>query len=110
LPKLEVPRARHESASAQAERHLYLALLGALEAGLVRTMEDTVTVLRQASAPLGPVGDEWLRIQERLLGGNEPLYRTRFLGQWIGDVVASCGPPLGVRTGLRWGCDARAAR
>jgi hypothetical protein len=33
LPKLETPPARSESASAQAERMLYLALLGALEAG-----------------------------------------------------------------------------
>jgi hypothetical protein len=69
LPKLEGPGARPESASAQAERLLYLALLGALEAGLVRTMEDTVTVLRHASQPLGPMGDEWLKLQERLLRG-----------------------------------------
>jgi hypothetical protein len=67
LPKLEVPRVRSESASAQAERHLYLALLGALEAGLVRTMEDALTILRQASKPLGPMGDDWLQLQERLL-------------------------------------------
>jgi hypothetical protein len=38
-------------------------LLGAIEAGLVRTMEDASTVLRHASQPLGPVGDEWLRLQ-----------------------------------------------
>jgi hypothetical protein len=56
LPKLEVPVSRSESASAQAERLLYLALLGALEAGLVRTMEDVVTVLRQASRPAGADG------------------------------------------------------
>jgi hypothetical protein len=43
LPKLEVPSTRSESASAQAERHLYLTLLGAIEAGLVRTMEEAVT-------------------------------------------------------------------
>jgi hypothetical protein len=60
LPKLEVPGARPESASAQSERLLYLALLGALEAGLVRTIEDAVTVLKQASAPLGPIRAEWL--------------------------------------------------
>jgi hypothetical protein len=51
----------------QAERHLYLALLGALEAGLVRTMEDAVTVLKRARAPLGPMGAEWLEAQEREL-------------------------------------------
>jgi hypothetical protein len=39
LPKLELPREMSESASAHAERLLYLALLGAIEAGLVRTME-----------------------------------------------------------------------
>jgi hypothetical protein len=42
--------------SAQAERLLYFALVGALEAGLVRTAEDALTVLRQASQPLGPMG------------------------------------------------------
>jgi hypothetical protein len=69
LPKLEMPCVRSESASAQAERHFYLALLGAIEAGLVRTMEDAVTVLRQASQPLWLMGDEWLKLQERLLRG-----------------------------------------
>jgi hypothetical protein len=69
LPKLEMPPARPESASAQVERVLYVALLGAIEAGLVRTMEDAVTVLRQASKPLGPMGDDWLKLQERLLRG-----------------------------------------
>jgi hypothetical protein len=68
LPKLEMPPARPESASVQAERVLYVALLSAIAAGLVRTMEDEVTVLRQASRPLGPVGDEWLKLQERLFG------------------------------------------
>jgi hypothetical protein len=43
--QLEEPRGRSESASAQTERILYLALLNALEAGLVRTMEDAVRVL-----------------------------------------------------------------
>ena len=57
-----------ESVSAQAERLLYFALVGALEAGLVRTAEDALTVLRQASAPLGPMGAAWLAQQERRLG------------------------------------------
>jgi hypothetical protein len=43
----------------------YFALVGALEAGLVRTAEDGLTVLRQASQPLGPIGAEWLARQER---------------------------------------------
>jgi hypothetical protein len=54
-----------EPVSAQAERLLYFALVGALEAGLVRTAEDALTVLRQASQPLGPMGAEWLQRQER---------------------------------------------
>jgi hypothetical protein len=44
---------------------LYLALLGAIEAGLVSTMEDAVTVLRQATQPLGPMGVQWLEAEER---------------------------------------------
>jgi hypothetical protein len=64
-----MPPARPESASVQAARVLYVALLGAIEAGLVRTMEDAVTVLRQASKPLGLMGDDWLKLQERLLRG-----------------------------------------
>jgi hypothetical protein len=56
-----------ETPGAQAERHLYLALLGALEAGLVRTVADALAVLRRASRPLGPMGAEWLEAQERQL-------------------------------------------
>jgi hypothetical protein len=64
LPALAPPVAA-ETPDAQAERHLYLALLGALEAGLVRTVEDALAVLRHASRPLGPTGAEWLETQER---------------------------------------------
>ena len=39
--------------------------MGAIEAGLVRTAEDALTVLRHASQPLGPMGAEWLKRQER---------------------------------------------
>src|SRR5262245_49111981 len=49
-----------ETPSAEAERLPYYALTGAIEAGLVRTAENALTVLRQASAPLGPMGAEWL--------------------------------------------------
>jgi hypothetical protein len=73
LRKLETPRGAPESASAQAERLLYLALLGAIEAGLVHTMEDTVTVLRQASQPLGPMGDDWFRQSTE----GQPVVRPR---------------------------------
>jgi hypothetical protein len=67
VPPLEAAGADPKSVSAQAERLLYYALVGALEAGLVRTAEDTLTVLRQASQPLGPMGVEWLAQQERRL-------------------------------------------
>ena len=56
VPQLEQAGAEPEPVSAQAERLLYYALVGALEAGLVRTAEDALTVLRRASQPLGPMG------------------------------------------------------
>jgi hypothetical protein len=68
LPALGESREGRESPSARAERRVYFALLGALEAGLVRTMEDAMTVLRQASAPLGPMGEGWLKTQEARFG------------------------------------------
>jgi hypothetical protein len=43
VPELTPPAAA-ETPGAQAERHLYLALLGALEAGLVRTVSDALAV------------------------------------------------------------------
>ena len=60
VPQLETAPTDPESVSAQAKRLLCFALVGALEAGLVRTAEDALTVLRQASQPLGPMGAEWL--------------------------------------------------
>jgi len=65
VPQLEATRTDPEPVSAQAKRLLDYALVGALEAGLVRTAEDVLTVLRQASQPLGPMGAEWLERQER---------------------------------------------
>jgi hypothetical protein len=56
VPQLEAAGTDPETVSAQAERLLYYALVGATEEGLVRTAADTLTVLRQASAPLGPMG------------------------------------------------------
>jgi hypothetical protein len=67
LPELTAPPNQPETPSAQAERHLYLALLGALEVGLVRTVEDSLAVLHHASQPLGPMGAEWLEAQKREL-------------------------------------------
>ena len=56
VPHLEAAPTDPEPVSAQVERLLYYALVGALEAGLVRTAEDALIVLRQASQPLGPMG------------------------------------------------------
>jgi hypothetical protein len=64
-PQFESAPTDPESVSAEAERLLYYSLVGALEAGLVRTAEDALTVLRQASQRLGPMGAEWLKRQER---------------------------------------------
>ena len=66
-----VPQLEHgpdgESRSGEAERLLYYALVGAIEEGLGRTAEDALKVLRHASQPLGPMGAEWLKRQEREL-------------------------------------------
>jgi hypothetical protein len=59
VPQLEASPTDPEPVSVQAERLLYYALVGALEAGLVRTAENALTVLRQASQPLGPMGGEF---------------------------------------------------
>jgi hypothetical protein len=59
---LRVPRS-----SAEAERILYVTLMSAIDAGLIRTMEDALKVLRHASQPLGPMGAEWLERQARAL-------------------------------------------
>jgi hypothetical protein len=52
-------------AASTSSHQPYFALVGALEAGLVRTAEDTLIVLRQESQPLGPMSAEWLKRQER---------------------------------------------
>jgi len=43
VPELEAASTDPEPVSAQAERLLYYALVGAIEAGLVRTAEDALT-------------------------------------------------------------------
>ena len=63
LRALERPTERGESSSAKAERILYFTLISAIDAGLLRTMEDALTVMRHASQPLGPMGAEWLERQ-----------------------------------------------
>ena len=69
---LEKPRQRNESASDEAHRVLYFGRrTSAIEAGLVRTMEDVLSVLRQASQPLAPMGAEWLERQARAFKGED---------------------------------------
>jgi hypothetical protein len=65
LRALEHPNESGESSSAEAERILYFTLMSAIDAGLIRTMGDAVTVLRHARQPLGPMGAEWLARQEQ---------------------------------------------
>jgi hypothetical protein len=65
LRELKPGQPRQESPSAEVEHLMYYALAGAMEEGLVQTAEHVLTVLRQAHAPLGPMGEEWLRRQER---------------------------------------------
>jgi hypothetical protein len=67
LRALESPNEPSESSSAEAERILYFTLMSAIDAGLNRTMEDALTVLRHASQPQGPMGAEWLERQARAL-------------------------------------------
>ena len=49
LRALEHPSRRGESSSAEAERILYFILMSAIDAGLVKAMEDTLQILRHAS-------------------------------------------------------------
>jgi hypothetical protein len=41
--------------------------MSAIDGGLIRTMEDPLRVLRNASQPLGPMGAEWLERQARAM-------------------------------------------
>jgi hypothetical protein len=59
LHALEHPPKTGESSSADAERLLYFTLMSAIDAGLIRTMEDALRVMRHAGQPLGPMGAEW---------------------------------------------------
>ena len=65
--QLQRPPQPNESASAEVHRLLYFALAGAIEAGLLRTMEDVLSVLHHAIQPLGPMGAQWLERQAQVL-------------------------------------------
>jgi hypothetical protein len=56
-----------ESQAAAAERLSYGVLVAALEEGLVTTLQHAVDVLKRFRAAAGPLGEEWLREQERTL-------------------------------------------
>ena len=71
LRALEQPAKRGESQSGKTERIVYVRLLTAIDDGLIRTMEDALRVLRHASQPVGPIGEEWSERQARLLKGHE---------------------------------------
>ena len=45
--------------------------MSAIDAGLIKTMEDALKVLSHASQPLGPMGAEWLERQARALKGDD---------------------------------------
>jgi hypothetical protein len=62
----------HEPQAVAAERIAYGVLVGALEEGLVTTLQHAMDVLRRFSTPTGALGEEWLREQERKLGASEP--------------------------------------
>jgi hypothetical protein len=62
-----MPPKTRESSSDEAERILYFTLMSAIDAGLIRTMEDALKVMRHASQPLGPMGAEWLERQARAM-------------------------------------------
>ena len=64
---LEHPPKAGESSSAVAQRILYYTLMSALDAGLIKAMEDALQVLRHASQPLGLMGAEWLERQARAI-------------------------------------------
>jgi hypothetical protein len=71
LRSLEYPTKPGKSGGAEAERLLCFTLMSAIDAGLIRTMEDALRILRQASQSLGPMGAEWLERQERALKGED---------------------------------------
>lgn len=58
---------RQEPAASAAERLAYFGVVAGLEEGLVRAAEHAIKVLEEARQPLGLVGEEWLRQQERTI-------------------------------------------
>jgi hypothetical protein len=65
LRALEHPGEAGESSSAEAERILYYTLMSAIDAGLIRTMEDARPASRELAAWAD--GRWWLQRQARAL-------------------------------------------
>jgi hypothetical protein len=70
--QLSVAPDGQEPQSAAAERIAYGVLVAALEEGLVTTLQHAMDILKRFSAPAGPLGERWLREQERNLGPGKP--------------------------------------
>ena len=93
--RLERPIEPGESSSAEAERILYHTLMSAIGAGLIRTLEDALRVMRHASQPLRPMGAEWLERQARAL-------KLVDIGSTIPRLAAAAAEPKGRTRACRW--------
>src|SRR5262249_39830117 len=69
-------------------------LMSAIGAGLIKTMEDAVNVLRHASQPLGPMGAQWLERQEQKVKA-----KTDDEMAWAMFIVVPRNPPTTPGTG-----------
>ena len=61
-----------ESSADAADRIAYGILVAALEEGLVRTIRHALDVLKRFRAPVGVVGEQWLKEQDALLRREGP--------------------------------------
>jgi len=93
-------------------------LVSSIEAGLVRTMKDVLTILRHAGQPQDPMGDEWLDRQDRALNRDDDF--THATNSWGPRGVADMNPgqleplkpyaPSTVIPAICAGCGARSTK